>query len=328
LIKGRVTVIIPACNEAFLQATIDSLLGNAHGDVEILAVIDGGPWPNPPLKTDPRVIVLRHNESQGMRQSTNAAAQIATGEFLMKCDGHCIFGPGWDAVLKADCDGDWLAVPTRHSINGEKWKAEGEAAAVNQRHYNYHYLTFPYAPSMYGYGLHGKTFDWRLNRDVNKLRRSVVVDDLLSFQGSCWFMHTANFLRLGPLDHQHYYFYAESIEVGLRQWISGGRCVINKGTWYAHYHKGPNDLHTIDGRKGRGFYLSLRKKRESEAYATDYWMGDKMPGAARTFAQLLDRFDWMTALIPGDDRWPDDWADPRHRVDFLNRPPDQVPAHL
>lgn len=330
MIKGRVSVVIPACNEAFLQATIDSLLGGAEGDVEILAVIDGGPWPNPPLRDDKRVIVIRNNESIGMRPSTNHAAAIASGQFLMKCDGHCIFAPGWDTALKADCEENWLVVPTRHSIDGEAWKANPAAAekAVKFRHYNYHYLTWPFDLSMYGYGLHAKTFDWRENRVVNDRWAATPVDDLMSFQGSCWFMHLAEFKRLGPLDHAHYYFYQEAQEVGLRQWMSGGRCVINKRTWYAHYHKGKNALHTIDGREGRGFFLNLRLKRDSEKFATDYWLHDRMPGAAITFAQFVERFSDLLTHVQGADRWPEDWHDfAKHRAAFEARPAELTPAH-
>jgi len=329
VIKGRTTVIIPACNEGFLQATIDSLLAGAAGDVEIIAVIDGGPWPNPPLRDDKRLLVMRNNESIGMRPSFNAAAQIASGEFLMKCDGHCIFAPGWDAALKADCDENWLAVPTRHSIDGQAWKDNPMAAekAVKFRHYNYHYLTWPFDLSMYGYGLHAKTFDWRENKVVNAALTEPV-DDLMSFQGSCWFVHASNFHRLGPLDHANYYFYQEAQEVGLRQWMSGGRCVINKKTWYAHYHKGPNALHTFDGRSGRGFFLNVKRKRESEKFATDYWMNDRMPGAAMTFVQFAERFQPLLSRLTGGERWPEDWRDfEKHKAAFNARPAELTPAH-
>jgi glycosyltransferase involved in cell wall biosynthesis len=321
VIAGKVSVVIPARNERFLQQTIDGLLTNAAGDVEIYAVLDGGP--PQPLREDPRVHVVRHLESIGMREVVNRLAPVVAGEFLMKCDAHCLFAPGWDAALKADCDGDWVAVPTRHSVNGDDW-------TMSRRGYNYHYLTFPYAESMYGYGLHGKTFEQRQNRLLNEELAEHAVDDLMSFQGSCWFTPTKNFLRLGPLDQAHYYFYAEAIEVGMRQWIAGGRVVINKRTWYAHYHKGNNDKHTLDGRTGRGFYLSLQRKRQSEAFATDFWMHDRMPGAVRTFGWFIEHFWSLLQRIPTTDawRWPDDWADPKHRVDFLNRPPDRVPAHL
>lgn len=339
MIKGQVSVVIPACNEGFLQATIDSLIAGAAGDVQIIPVIDGGPWPNPPLRDDKRVWVMRHNESQGMRQSFNAAAQIASGEYLMKCDGHCIFAPGWDRALKADCDGDWLVVPTRHSIDGEAWKRHPQdgTTAVKHRHFNYHYLTFPYSESMYGYGLHGKTFSPNrdrahprvpsMNARVNAMRAGYPIDDLMSFQGSCWFTPAASFRRLGPLDWHNYYFYAESIETGMRQWASGGRVVINKNTWYAHFHKGNNNLHTIDGRVGRGFFLNVRRKRASEAFATDFWLNDRWPNTVLTFEKFIERFSWLMDLIPAGEKWPTDWQDPKYRVDFLNRPPDAIPAH-
>jgi len=321
MVRGRVSVVIPGCNERFMQATVDSLLAGAEGDVEILPVIDGGP-PNP-LRDDPRVTPYHHAQQLGMRQSTNAAAQVATGQFLMKCDAHCIFAPGWDTALKTHCDGDWLAVPTRHSVDIHQW-------TVRPKDYNYHYLTWPFDLSMYGYGLHAKTFDWRTNKPVNARWADRPIDDLMSFQGSCWFMHVANFHRLYPrgLDHENYYFYQEAQEVGLTQWMSGGRCVINKHTWYAHLHKGNNALHTLDGREGRGFFLNVYRKRSAEKFAADYWLNDRLPQAQMTFVQFVERFLPLLDFVQGGERWPDDWREfARYQAAFETRPPDQIPVH-
>jgi hypothetical protein len=212
-------------------------------------VLDGGPpQHSAPIRACTSCATRRR---LGMRAVVNALAPSIAGEFLMKCDAHCIFAPGWDAALKGDCDGDWVAVPTRHSINGETWTVCGRGGGALEMQFggiNYHYLTFPYAKSMYGYGLHGKEFRGQNGAESSSQGRPI--DDLMSFQGSCWFTPTANFLRLGPLDQANYNFYSESIEVGLRQWMSGGRVVINKKTWYAHYHKGKNDLHTSTGASG------------------------------------------------------------------------------
>jgi len=327
--KGLVSVVIPARNERYLQATIDDLLAKAHGAVEVYAVLDGGP--PQPVRDDRRVHVVRHEESVGMREVVNQLAPTLDGEFLMKCDAHCLFGPGWDVALKHDCDGDWVSVPTRHSVNGDTWTVCGRGGGRLDMAFggvNYHYLTFPFAPSMYGYGLHGKEFARAQNRAINQELVGTPIDDLMSFQGSCWFTPTANFLRLGPLDQKNYYFYSESIEVGMRQWISGGRVVINKKTWYAHYHKGNNNLHTVDGRVGRGFFLSLDRKRQSEAYNTDFWMNDRYPRARRTFKWFIEYFWPLLQRVPTDERWPDDWDDPKYRVEFLNRPAEAIPAHI
>src|SRR6188474_984173 len=127
--KGRVTVIIPARNERYLRQTVVDLLAKAAGDLEILVMLEGPPWPDPPLPDDPRVRVLFHVEPIGMRPSIMEGAAAATGEYLLKIDAHCIVAEAFDAALKADCDVDWLVVPTRHSIHPDTW-------TVKRRNYN------------------------------------------------------------------------------------------------------------------------------------------------------------------------------------------------
>lgn len=311
---SKVSIIIPSRNEPHLNQTVADLLTKAAGEIEIIPVLDGY-WPDPPLPDDPRIIPLHRGQAQGMRPAINSAALVASGEYLMKCDAHCMFAEGYDETLKADCEDDWLIVPTRHSIHPETW-------TLKPRNYNYHILTYPYLPSMYGAGLHAVTFDWQMNKQINEERSHILIDDLMSSQGSCWFQKTANFHRHGPLDHQNYYFYQESQETLGRVWATGGRCVVNKKTWYAHMHKGRD--------QGRGFYLSLNRKRQSEAYATDFWIHDRWPGTVFTFNQLVEKF-WPLISLMTDPRfaWPDDWRDfEGHRARFENRAPEEIPAHL
>jgi len=328
---GRVSVIIPSRNERYLQHTIDSLLTNSAGDVEVIVVLDGGPWPDPPLKDDKRLVVIRHNESTGMRPSINEAAQGASGQYLLKGDAHCIFGEGYDEILKADCDEDWLAVPTRHSIDGPTWERNGEKAAVRPRNWNHHFLTFPMKSSMYGAGFHAVTPGYDTNKLLNAERAQFQIDDLMSFQGSCWFQHTANFHRLGPLNSTYLGpFYQEAQELGLRQWITGGRCVLTRKTFVAHWHKGKESV-GADGRQGRGFTLNLREKRRAEAFYTEYWINDRYPGATRTFESLIEQFWPLLSKWLTDPRyaWPADWRDwEKHRTWFENRKPEELPAHI
>lgn len=58
------SVIIPSYKESLLQKTIDSLLDNSRGEVEIMAVLDGY-WPTIPLKDDPRVKIIHFGKSVG-----------------------------------------------------------------------------------------------------------------------------------------------------------------------------------------------------------------------------------------------------------------------
>ena len=44
----KLSVIIPCHKDPYLQKTIDSLLENATGEIEVIAVLDGY-WADPPL---------------------------------------------------------------------------------------------------------------------------------------------------------------------------------------------------------------------------------------------------------------------------------------
>lgn len=317
---SKVSIIIPARNERYLAPTIGSLLTQARGDIEVLVFLEGPHVGK--LPSDPRVSYILNETPIGMRPCTNQGADMATGDYLLKVDAHCIFAEGYDEALKRDCLENWLVVPTRHSIDQDRW-------APKLRHYNYHVLTYPYILSMYGEGLHAITFDWSLNKQINAERAHLEIDDLMSFQGSCWFQPTEAFRALGPLDHDNFYFYQEAQEVGLRVWLTGGRCVVNKRTWYAHLHKG-KDHFGADGRPGRGFYLDVRKKRASEKYATDLYTGDKVQGQTVRFVDFVERF-WPLVSRMTDPRyaWPADWRDfGKYRAAFYARPEDQLPAHI
>lgn len=332
-VTGRVSAIVPSRNEQHLQKTVRGLLANAAGDVEIVVVLDGGPWPDPPLPHDSRIVIIRHDEPQGMRPSINEAAQKASGEYLLKTDAHCIFAEGYDAVLKADCDHDWLVVPTRHSLDADKWETEGEQAALKPRHFNYHSLTFPFSVTEYGSGIHAVTAAWDHNKRINKQREHLRVDDTIAAQGSCWFQHRDYFLSFPPLNHSLLYFYQENQEVTLRVLASSGRSVVNKGMHYCHFHKG-HDNQGADGRVGRGFYLDLRKKRTAEAlmaaWCINGWPAE-WPNATRSFESMIEQHWWLISQFSGHPKysWPDDWRDwEKYRTWFATRPPDQIPAHI
>lgn len=86
-------------------------------------------------------------------------------------------------------------------------------------------------------------------------RQDVLIDDLMTMQGSCWFMsrkHWDNCIK--EMDSENYGpFTQEAQEISNKTWLSGGRVIVNKKTWYAHMHKGK-------GGKGYGFTTEQYKK--------------------------------------------------------------------
>ena len=296
---SKVSVIIPARNEPFLQNTINELFEKAAGDIEVIPVLDAY-WPDPALKNSDGLTIIHRGSVQGMRENINIGARVATGDYLMKIDAHCMVGEGYDEILKKDCQDNWLCVPSRYSLDAEKW--ERTRGPVD-----YLTLTFPYnCDDLYGTGFHGKK--WKGEKGLEggfwhreKERKSVLIDEILTFQGSCWFMKKDYFFEIECLDSANYNFHQEAQELGFKVWLSGGRCVRNKKTWYAHLHKGE--------KHGRGFRLSKRLMIESEIFSTDYWMNNKWHKQTRKLDWLIDKFGPL-------DGWPEDWTDPKYAEEY------------
>lgn len=290
----KVSIIIPARHEPFLQKTVDEVLNNATGEIEVIVMLDAY-WPQPPLKKDKRVVIVHNGEARGMRANENAAAKIATGKYLMKLDAHCMVGKGFDTILKADCEKNWVAIPSRYSLDADKWRRFRGPV-------DYLYLTFPYeTDDLYGPGFHGRKWKgptgftgsfWHRERE----RKDIKIDDIMVFQGSCWFMHKEHFLNIEGLREDC--LYQEAIELAFKTWLSGGRVIRNKNTWYAHYHKRKGD-------KTVGYALSKRKKVETACFMMNYWFNNDWPKQTKKIEWYIEKFRPL-------ETWPDDWQDPKY----------------
>lgn len=250
-----VSIIIPSRNEPFLRKTVEDILQKAQGEIEVIVVLDGY-WDTPP--EDPRVRVLHRGKSHGMRNGITSAAAIARGKYLLKCDAHVMFDEGFDVKLAADCEPDWVVIPRRKRLDAENWCIQD----VGKPDIDYEYLSYPDDPNDFGGpGLNGRVWNERA-----KERKDILIDENMSFQGSCWFMHKDYFNFLELMDEENYgTFSNEAQEIGLKAWLSGGKVMTNKKTWYAHLHKGK--------KMGRGYFLDKRTVEKGAAY-TRKWMNE------------------------------------------------------
>lgn len=300
---SKVSVIIPARNEIYLADTVANLLEMATGDVEVIAILDGY-WPDPPLPQDKRLIIV-HRERRGMRASINAGIAVAKGDFIMKVDAHCMFPQGYDEILKADCDKDWLVVPRRYSIETEvtPWEPRRFRPFID-----YEYLSWPWHPRhIKVFGIQGAVWDERI-----KKRIAIPVDENLTFQGSCWFTPKQYFLKLiGQLSEEGYgTFIGEAQEIGLKIWLGGGKVMINKKCWYGHLWKGQPYRDKYRAKFGVPYTrLGRTERSEGNKYSVDFWLRNRWEGRKHDLEWLIDRF-WPVPSWPVDkSTWiPDDWV--------------------
>lgn len=284
----EVSVIVPSRNERFLQPTLIELLSKARGDIEVLVILEGY-WPQPPLLNDDRLILIHNGQPEGLRAAINTGAALAKGKYLLKIDAHCMLDEGYDLKLAEDCEDDWVVVPRRKRLDAEKWAVQ----EVNKPDIDYMYLSYPDDPQDFGgAGLNGKVWE---ERNKDKQLSQVLIDDLMSAQGSCWFMEKEYFYQLELMDDEHYgTFWNEAQEIMLKTWLSGGRCIVNKKTWYAHLHKGK--------KYGRGYNLDFSQLNIGAEHTKKWihnaaWDKQELP-----FEWIIDKF-WP---IPG---WPDNWRE-------------------
>lgn len=291
----EVSVVIPAgdarlAEHQLLEQTIEDLLKNSRADTHVIAVLEGY-WPER-IIDDERVHYVHHPVAKGMRGAINAGVSLARSKYIMKCDAHCCFSEGYDETLLANIEDDWIAVPRRFNLIPETW-------THGPKRHDYQYLCFPDDPNdRGGPTLHGR--DWGAkNTDRDLL--NVMIDDLMSAQGSCWFMNREYFHWLELLDEAEYGpFSNEFQEIGLKCWLSGGRVIRNKNAWYAHLHKGK--------KFGRGWYLSGDAPRQAGEKTNKWLVGRNFSKQDRDFRWILHRF------------WPvPEWPEESMRLVFNRR---------
>lgn len=287
------SVVIPSRQPEFLQKTIDDLLGKAEGEVEVIVCFDGI-WPEVMLRDDPRVVIFHHGEvhdNVGMRGSISAGMRLARGDYVMKCDEHTMVDQGYDLKLAADCEDDWVVIPRRKRLDPENWRLIEDGRPP----VDYMYVEYPYLKEFdKTQGLHGA--EWK-----RPDRATIMIDDTPTMQGSCYFMKKSYWDRLFPngMDDENYgTFTQEAQEVSNKAWLSGGRVIVNKYTWYAHYHKGKRG-------KGYGFSREQYKKHlqgteRGRVYSIDYWLNVE---------DFKHNWNWfVTEKFPDMPGWSADWA--------------------
>lgn len=255
-----VSIIIPSRNEKYLERTVNDVLSKAQGDIEVIVILDGYDT----TRVD-GVVYIHNKLPMGMRASIVSASKIAKGKFLMKLDAHCIVDEGFDIKLAKDCQDNMVVIPRRHKLDEEKWEVKPEY--IDYEH-------FIYPPKFNPASLHGFRWDER-----QKDRASILIDDNLTFQGSCWFMKKSHFEKHKLLQDPGYCGVPnqEAEEIGLTTWLSGGRVVTNKNTWYAHWFK---------GKSGRGYHLDNWSATECYKYSYNKWVMENKEG----FIKLIEKF--------------------------------------
>ncbi len=304
-LMSKVSVIIPARNEQFLQKTIECVLKAAAEDVEVIAVCDGY-WPDPPVQDDPRVTMLHFSKAKGQRAAINRGVAASTGEYIMKLDAHCTVSKGFDKVLKKDCKYEWTLVPRMYNLDVETWERKKHKRT-----------DFMFITSM----THDKPFraTYYDNSDgfgFGEFKPSCddTIVDTMCVMGPCFFMHKARFLELGGCDEKHGGWGQQGVEVSCKAWLSGGALKTHKGCWFAHWFRGGGVPPGF--KSGAPWPQKQKRVNAARAYSQDLWLNNKWEGQKRDFQWMVDKFNpptWdptdLTIVYYTANRIPNDMAE-------------------
>lgn len=290
----------------FLSQTIQNILENIRGDTEVIAVLDGE-WADPPVPDHPRVHLIYHSESIGQRAATNEAARFSRAEFIMKCDAHCAFDEGFDVKLMADCEKDWTVIPRMYNLHAFDWECQScghhtyqgpkpticEKCRTNKG-FEMKIIWQPRWSRCTDFARFDNTLHFQYWGAFKKRPEAQGdIADVMCCVGACWFLRRARYWEIGGMDENHGSWGQMGVELACKSWLSGGRQVVNKKTWFAHMF-----------RTQQGFSFpypqSGRQVENARKYSRDLWQGNKWPKAVHKFQWLIDKFspipDWPESV--------------------------------
>lgn len=307
---AKVSIIIPARGESRdnLDRTLKSIYDNATGEIEVIVGFDGGPYLN---YLDLRVNENNYKEIRfpsvvGIKTNINAMCAMATGKYIYKSDAHCSFGEGFDEILQADMEEDWIVMPRFYVLNGETWQWQDD------RFYDYFYLCCPFTdPKGFRFKAGGHWPERTQERNpypvvspdkAYPITERPLIDETPQIHGSGWFISKDRYFELGGFPNVDVYGHAqEPIWLAMKNWMAGGKVMVNKKTWYAHLHQQGNK---------RGYHMDRNQEVRSYDLAATYWVGDKWddtwPEKKMTFEQFVDKFSPMPT-------WPENWKELRNQ---------------
>jgi glycosyltransferase involved in cell wall biosynthesis len=289
------SVLIPARNEMWTARTVEDVLAHARADTEVIVVLDGVPA-DPPLPVNPRVQVIQLGESIGQRAAVDLAARLSSARYVMKLDAHCAVDHGFDSKLIAaarELSEDVAQIPAQYNLHAFNWVcACGETlyqgptpttCKCGQPHYTRDVIWHRRKNKL--------TTAWRFDteprfqywREQQQTQVGSICDVMTSL-GACFFMSRERFWQLGGLDEVAGSWGSFGIEVACKSWLSGGRHVVNRDTWFAHMFR------TQGGDFSFPYQISASQQERARVRARELWFENTWPGQVRPLSWLIEHF--------------------------------------
>ena len=266
-----------------------------RGDTECIVVLDGA-WPDDPLPQDDRLNVIFHSKAVGQRAAINDAARISRARYIMKLDAHCVLDVGFDVKLMdsaKELGREVTQVPRMYNLHAFDWLCP-------EGHRRYQSPSGPCQKCgkdtvmdiVWKRRMSRLTYFWGFDENLKFEYRESQAKGMkgdyiesMSLLGACFFMDREWYWELGGSDEGHGSWGQQGTEIACKTWLSGGRLICNRKTWFAHMFRTQG--------KDFGFPYPLHNEEQEKArqYSNEYWFGNKFPNAKYEINWLFKKFN-------------------------------------
>jgi glycosyltransferase involved in cell wall biosynthesis len=288
------SVIIPARNEEWLPETINSTLKAIRGDTEIIVLLDGY-WPEKGIVDDPKLKLVHYGESIGQRAATNQGVKLSEAKYIMKLDAHCSLDEGFDVKLMADMQYDWTVIPRMYNLHVFDWQClkcnnqtyQGPKPVKcdkcdNTTDFEKKVIWQPRWNRMSDFARFDSSLHFQYWNDYkNRPEAKGDICDTMCQIGACWMMDRNRYWELGGLDEAHGSWGQMGVEISCKTWLSGGRQVVNKKTWFSHLFR---------TQPGFGFPYPNPGVLQAREYSKKLWIENKWEGAKHKLPFIIEKF--------------------------------------
>jgi hypothetical protein len=303
------SIVIPARNEMFLARTIQDILEHIEADTEVIAVMDGA-WADPPVQDSERVHIIYVGKAIGQRAATNLGVKLSQAKYVMKADAHCAFDQGFDRKMLqgfAQTGDGVVTVPVMRNLHAFDWKCYkcgwkkyqgptpekcGQCGRTHRLRRKIMWVgkSNPQSTSFcFDSEPHFRYFEDYKHREPYLTDKKTGFTETMSFQGSCFMSTRENYWRWELCDDKAGSWGNQGMEVACAAWLSGGRCLINHNTWYAHMFR------TQGGDFGFPYDNRGREVQRTKNYIRDKFYNKQHPTQIQSVKWLIEKF----SPVPG-----------------------------
>lgn len=298
------SIIIPARNEEFLKRTVEDICKNKRGKTQVIVGLDGQ-WADPQLEVHPDVVILFYPKSIGQRAISNQCVKLSRAKYIMKVDAHCSFDEGFDVKMMEKMQDDVTMVPIMRNLHAFDWVCPNAQPRANMDGRNESHRRYqspsgvckdcgqPTIKEMIWLPRPGTrsvsyTFDRTMHfqywNDYGKKQEGDLTETL-SIQGSCFMLTKDKWWQLDICSEDFHSWGQQGVEVACKTWLSGGRVLVNRTTWYAHLFRTQGSDFSFPYHQPQSD-IDANRELSRELFERNKWKGAKYP-----FKWLLDKFN-------------------------------------